>query len=55
MIEDPRLPDFIGQVTLRNLTVVDGTSADVMLRRSGSQGVVDVLDRRGPVKVITTA
>lgn len=53
--EDPRLPDFIGEVTLRNLTVVDGTSADVMLRRSGSQVVVDVLDRRGPVKVITTA
>ena len=53
--EDPRLPDFIGEVTLRNLTVVDGTSVDVMLRRSGSQVVVDVLDRRGPVKVITTA
>jgi glycogen debranching enzyme len=53
--EDPRLPDFIGEVTLRNLTVLDGASADVMLRRSGPQVVVDVLDRRGPVKVITTA
>ncbi|WP_144861298.1 amylo-alpha-1,6-glucosidase [Mesorhizobium sp. J18] len=52
--DEPMLPEFLGDVTIRNL-VLDGGSADITLRRSGSQVVVDVLDRRGPVRVVTTA
>ena len=52
--DDPTLPPFLDEVVLRNLTI-GGHSADVALRRSGRQVVVDVLERRGPVKVITTS
>lgn len=51
--EEPVLPAFLGEVTVRNL-VLDGGSADVSLRRSGSQVVVDVIRRLGPVRVVTT-
>jgi glycogen debranching enzyme len=50
--EEPVLPDFLNHVTIRNLAL-EGGAADVTLRRSGSQVVVDVLDRRGPVRVVT--
>ena len=52
--EEPVLPDFVGEVTLLNLAL-DGSTADVALRRSGAQVVVDVLDRRGSVRVMTTS
>lgn len=52
--DGPVLPAFLEEVTIRNL-VLDGGSADVMLRRSRSQVVVDVLQRRGPVRIVTTA
>jgi glycogen debranching enzyme len=52
--EDPVLPDFIDKITLRNIAIAEGSAADVMLRRSGSQVVVDILDRRGPVMVTST-
>jgi hypothetical protein len=48
------LPDFLGEITLRNLAL-DGATVDVALRRSGLQVVVDVLDRRGSVRVVTTS
>ncbi len=51
--EEPALPAFLDEVTLLNLRL-DGGAADVALRRSGSKVVVDVLERRGPVKVLTT-
>jgi glycogen debranching enzyme len=51
--EEPVLPDFLDEVTLRNLSL-RGAAADVALRRSGSKVVVDVRDRRGPLKVLTT-
>ncbi|MDY0882241.1 amylo-alpha-1,6-glucosidase [Dongia soli] len=51
--EEPVLPDFLSQVTIRNLVLNDGAT-DVTLRRSGAQVVVDVLNRRGPVRVVTT-
>jgi glycogen debranching enzyme len=51
--EGPVLPDFVGEVTLLNLDL-DGATVDVALRRSGLQVVVDVLDRRGSVRVVTT-
>jgi glycogen debranching enzyme len=52
--EEPVMPDFLHEVTLGNLAM-DGRSADVTLRRSGSQVVVDVLERRGGVRVIATS
>ena len=52
--EGPVLPDFVGEVTLLNLAL-DEATVDVALRRSGSQVVVDILDRRGSVRVVTTS
>jgi glycogen debranching enzyme len=52
--EEPAMPDFLNEITLRNLAM-DGRSADVTLRRSGSQVVVDVLERRGGVRVLVTS
>ena len=51
--EGPVLPDFVGEVTLLNLAL-DSATVDVALRRSELQVVVDVLDRRGSVRVVTT-
>jgi glycogen debranching enzyme len=51
---EPQLPSFLDEVILRNLFV--GTaSADVSIRRSGRHVVVDVLDRKGEVRVVTTS
>jgi glycogen debranching enzyme len=52
--EGPVLPDFLGEVKLRNLALNRAT-VDLALRRSGLQVVVDVLDRRGSVQVVTTS
>ena len=52
--EGPVLPDFVGEVTLLNLAL-DEATVNVALRRSGLQVVVDVLDRRGSVRVVTTS
>jgi glycogen debranching enzyme len=52
--DEPVLPDFLGEVTLRNLALAGG-AVDVALRRSGPQVVVDVLDRRGSLRVVTTS
>jgi hypothetical protein len=49
---NPVLPSFIDDLVLRRLAVKGG-SADVALRRSGRRVVVDVLERRGPVEVVT--
>ena len=51
---EPFLPDFLDEVTLSRLTVGNG-SVDVVLRRSRAQVVVDVIERKGDVRVITTA
>ncbi|WP_424812890.1 glycogen debranching N-terminal domain-containing protein [Roseococcus sp. YIM B11640] len=53
IFDEPVLPDFLHEVTLRNLAM-EGRSADVTLRRSGAQVVVDVLERRGGVRVTAT-
>ncbi|SPK76968.1 putative Amylo-alpha-1,6-glucosidase (plasmid) [Cupriavidus taiwanensis] len=50
--ENPSLPPFLDEVVFRNLGV-GGGSADVAVRRSGERVVVDVLERRGPVRVLT--
>jgi glycogen debranching enzyme len=49
----PTMPAFLDEVVLRNLAIGNG-KADVALRRSGQNVVVDVLARRGPVEVLTT-
>lgn len=50
----PRLPPFLDEVILRRLSIGIG-SADVAIRRSGRQVVVDVMDRHGNVQVLTIA
>ena len=50
--DEPVLPEFLNEVTLLNLAL-DGASADVSLRRSRKQVVVDVIGRHGPAKVVT--
>ncbi|WP_149538048.1 amylo-alpha-1,6-glucosidase [Siccirubricoccus phaeus] len=52
--EEPTLPEFLDMVMLRNLRL-DGGAADVALRRSGAKVVVDVVDRQGPLRVLTTS
>ena len=48
------LPAFLDEVSLGNLTL-GGDTVDVTLRRSGTQVVVDVADRRGAIRVLTTS
>ncbi|MBX4950768.1 glycogen debranching enzyme [Rhizobium binae] len=50
----PRLPSFLDEVILRRLLIGSG-SADVAVRRSGGQFVVDVINRQGNVQVAITA
>jgi glycogen debranching enzyme len=52
--DQPILPAFLHEVALHNLAL-DGGTADVTLRGSGTQVVVDVADRRGPIRVLTTS
>ncbi|EJC84060.1 glycogen debranching enzyme [Rhizobium leguminosarum bv. trifolii WSM2297] len=49
---EPRLPTFLDEVTLRHLLIGSG-SADVSLRRSGRNVVVEVIDRRGDIRIQT--
>jgi glycogen debranching enzyme len=49
---DPILPHFLDEIILRNLELESG-KANVALRRSKSHVVVDVLNRRGPVGVLS--
>ncbi|MDK4743030.1 amylo-alpha-1,6-glucosidase [Rhizobium sp. CNPSo 3464] len=51
---EPQLPSFLNEVTLRRLQV-GNSSADVAVRRSGRRVVVDVVNRRGDIRVLTTA
>jgi glycogen debranching enzyme len=49
----PRLPDFLDQVVIRKLQVGD-SRFDIMLRRSGGDVSVNVLDRQGDGRVAIT-
>lgn len=52
--ERPRLPDFLDEVVLRGLSC--GTaSADIAIRRSRAQVLVEVLERRGDVSIVTSS
>lgn len=50
VFEDPLLPDFLDDVALRRLSLGDA-SADVSLRRSGSELAIEVTGRRGRLGV----
>lgn len=51
---EPQLPSFLDEVILRRLQIGTG-SADVTIRRSGRNVVVDVINRKGEVRVLTRA
>jgi glycogen debranching enzyme len=51
--DEPRMPAFLDEVVLRNLSIGDD-AADVAVRRSGQHVIVDALARRGQVRVLTT-
>jgi glycogen debranching enzyme len=52
--QQPCLPDFLDEVVLRG--VVCGTArADIAVRRSRAQVLVEVLERRGNVSVVTSS
>ena len=51
---EPHLPSFLDQVLLRRMRIGNAT-ADIAVRRSRRQFVVDVVDRQGDVRVLTTA
>jgi glycogen debranching enzyme len=53
VFNEPFLPDFLDEARLCRLTVGKG-SADVVLRRSLSRVVVDVIERKGDVRITTT-
>ncbi|RUM23892.1 amylo-alpha-1,6-glucosidase [Rhizobium vallis] len=50
---EPQLPTFLDEVTLRHLLIGTG-SADLSIRRSGRHVIVDVIDRKGDIRVLTT-
>ncbi|NRP72998.1 hypothetical protein ILFOPFJJ_03897 [Ensifer psoraleae] len=52
-LNEPTLPPFLDEVVLTRLRTSSGL-VDVALRRARSQVVVDVLERKGQVKVTTT-
>jgi glycogen debranching enzyme len=54
LFDRPMLPAFVDELKLSNLSV-GGQHADIALRRSGSQVLVDVLHRTGDVRVVTTS
>ncbi|AHF88169.1 amylo-alpha-1,6-glucosidase (plasmid) [Rhizobium leguminosarum bv. trifolii WSM1689] len=51
---EPILPSFLEDVMLRNLRL-SNCSVDVALCRSGRHVVVDVIERRGDIKVVSTS
>lgn len=48
---DPQLPDFLDDLTIRNLQLGE-TQADVQLRRDGGNIVVKVLSRKGSARIV---
>ena len=54
LFDRPLLPEFVDELVLTNLQV-GRERADIAVRRSGSRVLVDVLDRTGDVRVVTTS
>jgi len=51
--QEPQLPSFLDEITLEHLSVGDA-QADLSIRRTGRHVVVDVIDRRGEIRITTT-
>ncbi len=51
VFERPKLPDFLDQIVLRNLTVGEA-SVDVAIRRSNGAAVVETIARGEPARVL---
>lgn len=54
LFKEPYLPAFLDEVVLNRLCL-NGQSADVAIRRSRRNVVIDVLERRGDMKIVTVA
>ncbi len=52
VFDEPYLPSFLDDILLRNLSL-GNARADILLRRSGSKVVVEVLKREGDLKVFS--
>ncbi|HEX3943144.1 MAG TPA: amylo-alpha-1,6-glucosidase [Rhizomicrobium sp.] len=52
--EQPLLPDFIDDIRIRNLRL-GSNSIDLLLQRHGRDVVVDILNRRGNIRVVTVS
>ena len=50
---DPRLPNFLDELTIRNLRLGE-TRTDIRLRRDGDDVTVSVLSREGTVRIVQT-
>ena len=50
---DPRLPDFLDELTISHLRLGD-TRADIRLRRDGDDVTVNVLSREGTARIVQT-
>jgi len=53
LLDSPVLPDYLEQVTIRRLRVLEG-SVDLVLSRQGDDVTVHVTDKRGAVRVVTS-
>jgi glycogen debranching enzyme len=54
VFDRPMLPEFMDELTLRGVSI-GGGSVDVAIRRSADQVVVEVLERRGQLRVLINA
>jgi glycogen debranching enzyme len=52
--KEPYLPSFLDEVLLKGLCL-NGRSADIAIRRSRENVVIDVLERHGDLRVVTVA
>jgi glycogen debranching enzyme len=52
--DQPAMPAFLDEITMRGLSLAGGT-IDVRLRRAGTGVVVNALERRGDLRLVTTS
>jgi glycogen debranching enzyme len=53
-LDQPAMPDFLDEITMRGISLAGGT-IDVRLRRAGTGVVVNALERRGDLRLVTTS
>ncbi|MEK1839922.1 glycogen debranching N-terminal domain-containing protein [Pseudomonas sp. NPDC086112] len=54
LFDEPVLPAFLDTIALRRLAV-GAECVDLMLRRSGENVMIEVLNRQGPVRILSTS